>query len=216
MWNVNPWKSVNNMPGPSRPMIFLSLVILSACPTTVGIDSDTDTSTGTTIGASTTGHGQGTPTTTVHTTGPGTSSGETLAEPPDPCAECVEGSCNSSLLACDGNSECGAIVACIDASPGPCLSGWPKCWDQHPLGKEHFRAHTGCVAKQCYTVCDVEGPCYDQTVACNRNSECAGIFACIDLNCPDDATCWGGCIDQHPTAQAQYMALMKCVDSGCA
>lgn len=145
-------------------------------------------------------------------------------EPMDPCSQCVVDHCAPTLGACDGNDECGAIFECVDSCPEACLSCWPGCWQQHPGGKASFTAHQDCVTQQCYAVCNTDDPCHAQTVACNGDPECSAIFVCIKATCPSECPpdnpqcalpCWAGCMEQHPAAKEQFLALSQCENSGC-
>lgn len=142
-------------------------------------------------------------------------SGDPQPEPVGPCQECEQTNCAGTKANCDNSPDCTSVVDCVQLCPEACLSCWPTCTSQNPNGAAVFNEHMTCMQQYCYTSCNQDDPCYDETIACKMNAECEAIFACINGTPNCDLACFAACADAHPNGKEQFTQLTQCQNSGC-
>ena len=112
------------------------------------------------------------------------------------CSECFAGAtqgagaCMGQVNACFGNTDCDALVACMDG----CLTQGcvQSCYSSHPTGYPLYRAIYDCV---CATGCSTE--CAGDAM-CTRGlgEPCTSETQCGSGYCADGVCCTGACTGQ--------------------
>lgn len=198
------------------PLCVAALAWAAACSAPTPNDED-DEGAGGAGGAGEGGMTATTTTTTTTTTGSGTCATANLTFNAPACAACAEGSCCSSLQACDGSADCVSYLGCLQACSDQACAD--TCATMHAEGKPLLDALDACLDTSCaadcggaaddFPICDsglsvsdeacatcLGDTCCEDVVACEAEADCmscvTGSAAACDTSSLDDAVrdCW--------------------------
>ena len=150
------------------------------------------------------------------------------------CDDCfnaaIKGACAADANACVGDTECKAILECMQAcSDATCQDG---CISQHPNGTQKLFTYFSCGDVQCHDQCYCPGCRFGSTPACNtcleskcladcnacdKNVQCMAMVYCFSYMCPDpnDTICMNNCATQFQEGVTGYNTFGTCYEAQC-
>ncbi|MCA9595478.1 MAG: hypothetical protein KC776_19320 [Myxococcales bacterium] len=73
---------------------------------------------------------------------------------PNDCESCIGQHCATEFAACNGDTDCAAIITCIQGcQTNPSAGCEDACVTSNPNGKAKFDTLSGCIGTNCSTVC---------------------------------------------------------------
>lgn len=148
------------------------------------------------------------------------------------CAQCQQaattgvGACSSEVTACQNNTDCAALVKCLNACAQNDQTCVNNCATQHSAGTAIYQKIGDCVCSTaCTTECASDPSC--QGAQCGYSFSDATCSTCMNnncctqqQNCKNDTTCNSCVTSQTPPANCSSntadTALMQCYTNKCA